>query len=103
MRLNFDFDLLGLDGQPLQNSDGTPVHAGKFLAALLAGQTQGDAYKLFGMAASLYRRERLDLDKSDTKTLRDIIESATNITILAKAQLLETIDEAAKAPANQPA
>lgn len=91
MKANFNFPLLGLDGKPITDG-GDELNAGKFLAARLAQQTQGDAYKLFGWSVALHKGEDITLDKSDAKTLRDVINNDTGMTILAKAQLLEVID-----------
>lgn len=90
---NFAFPLLGLDGQPLLTEEQKPIFADRFLAGFVAKQTQGDAYKLFGMAIQLYRGETIILDKSDAKLLRDIIEKDHGITVLVKAQLFEELDE----------
>lgn len=85
--LDFNFELLGLDGKPM----GT--HAGQFLGTSLVNSTKGDVLKLFGWSVELYRKNPIQVDKSDEKTLKEFIEASETMTILAKAQLLEVFDK----------
>ncbi len=89
---DFNFDILGLDKTPI-------VNAGKLLASALSNGNKGDAIKVYHWALSLYNGEPLHLDKSDEKTLKELIENDQTITILGKAQLLEAFD---KTPAVYP-
>jgi hypothetical protein len=72
MKLNFDFELLGLDEKPIEGAN---------------------AGKLWGWAVSLHKGEILDLDKSDQETLKNFIKDSELFTVLAKAQLLEVINK----------
>lgn len=92
MKLDFNFPILGLDGQPLKDGS-NDLQAGKILASTIANKTNGDAVKLFGWALQLHKSEILDLDKADQKTLRELIEGDNTLTILAKGQLLEAFDK----------
>lgn len=88
MKLNFDFELLGLDEKPIEGANG-----GKLLATSLSQATKGDSVKLWGWAVSLHKGEILDLDKSDQETLKNFIKDSELFTVLAKAQLLEVINK----------
>jgi len=86
MKLNFNFDLLGLDEQPIEGAN-----AGKLLANALAQGSKGDALKLWDWAVSLNKGEVLDLDSSDQETIKNFIKDSEGFTILAKAQLLQVL------------
>jgi len=90
--INFDIPLLTLDGTPFKNGD-KDFTLGSVLAPIIAQSTKGDALKLFGWALSLYKKESLNLDQSDQNTMRDFIKNSEHLTILAKAQLLNTLDK----------
>lgn len=90
--LDFTKHLVGLDGETIKDADG-PVTLGKLLAAQLAFTNKGDALKLFTWAQKCYNGEALDLDKSDEGTLKDFIKNNEQLTVLAKAQLLEVFKD----------
>ena len=89
MKLNFNFNLLDLEGKELLERDGSTVNAGKLLANSLVQQTKGDAIKFFEWALSLNKGEILDLDTSDQETLKKFITDSEGIIILAKGPLLK--------------
>jgi hypothetical protein len=86
MKLNFNFDLLGLDQQPIEGAN-----AGKLLANALAQGSKGDALKFWDWAVSLNKGEVLDLDSSDQETIKNFVKDSEGFTILAKAQLLQVL------------
>jgi hypothetical protein len=86
MKLDFNFDLLGLDQQPIEGAN-----AGKLLASALAAGSKGDALKFWDWAVSLNKGEVLDLDSSDQETIKNFIKDSEGFTILAKAQLLQVL------------
>jgi len=86
MKLDFNFDLLGLDQQPIKDAN-----AGKLLANALAQGSKGDALKFWDWAVGLNKGEILDLDSSDQETLKNFIKDSEGFTILAKAQLLQVL------------
>jgi hypothetical protein len=90
--LDFTKHLVGLDGQPIKDADG-PISLGKLLSGQLAFTNKGDALKLFTWAQKLYKDEPLDLDPSDASTLKEFIKSNEQLTVLAKAQLLEVFKD----------
>lgn len=86
MKLDFNFNLLDLDGKQIENAN-----AGKLLANTLVQQSKGDALKFWEWAVSLNKGEILDLDSSDQETLKNFIKDSENFAIIAKAQLLQVI------------
>jgi hypothetical protein len=86
--LDFNQPLKGLDGTEVKDMDGSSVTLGKLLSTQLASANKGDALKLFTWAQKCFNGEALDLDPSDSSTLKDFIKSNESLTVLAKAQLL---------------
>jgi len=86
--LDFNQTLKGLDGEAVKDMDGKEVAVGKLLASQLASSNKGDALKMFTWAQKVYAGEQLDLDPSDTSTLKSFVKDNEQLTVLAKAQLL---------------
>jgi len=86
--LDFNKQLLGLDGKPVKDAEDKDITIGKLLSGLLASANKGDALKLFNWAQKLYNGESLDLDESDKSTLKEFIKGNESLTVLAKAQAL---------------
>jgi hypothetical protein len=86
MKLDFNFDLVGLDQQPIEGAN-----AGKLLANALAQGSKGDALKFWDWAVSLNKGEILDLDSSDQETIKNFVKDCESFTVLAKAQLLQVL------------
>lgn len=91
MKLDFNFDLVGLDGQVVRDLKDQTVNAGKVLANSLAQGSKGDALKFWDWAVNLNKGEILDLDSSDQETIKNFIKDSEGFTILAKAQLLQVL------------
>lgn len=91
--LNFDQPLKGLDGQIVKDFDGKEITLGQLLAQQLVSSNKGDALKLFTWAQKAYNGEQLDLDPSDSSTLKDFIKNNEQLTVLAKAQLLSVFKD----------
>lgn len=91
--LDFNKALKGLDGQEVKDEKGESLPVGKLLASQLASANKGDALKMFTWAQKVYAGETLDLDKSDEGTLKEFIKSNEQMTVLAKAQLLEVFKD----------
>lgn len=91
--LDFNQTLKGLDGQSVKDEKGSEIKLGHLLGNQLAFTNKGDALKLFSWAQKVYNGEALDLDKSDTQTLKDFITNNEQMTILAKAQLLDVFKD----------
>jgi hypothetical protein len=86
MKLNFNFNLVNLDGKEIDNAN-----AGKLIANSLVQQSKGDALKFWEWALALNKGEELDLDSSDQETLKNFIKDSENFAIIAKAQLLKVL------------
>jgi len=78
---------LDLDGKEIEKA-----HIGKIIGNALVGATKGDALKYWGWATKMNAGEELDLDKSDTETLKNFIKESEGLTILTKAQALECFE-----------
>jgi hypothetical protein len=83
MRIDMNMPILGLDGEELTNSN-----IGKLVAQMLVNTPKGDVLKYFGWAQALYAGNALELDQSDTETLKVFIREHHDLTILVKAQAL---------------
>jgi hypothetical protein len=88
MKLNFNFNLVDLDGQEIENAN-----TGKLLATSLVQQPKGDAMKFWEMALNLNKGETIDLDTSDQQLLKTFIKENESLTILAKGQMLQVFQK----------
>jgi hypothetical protein len=86
MKLDFNFNLVDLDGNQIENAN-----AGKLLANTLVQQAKGDAVKYWEWALSLNKGEVIDLDSSDQETLKNFIKDSEALAVLAKGQLLQVL------------
>ena len=90
--MNFNKPIKSLNGNVVKDQNGKEVTLGSILADQLVSGTKGDAVKFYGWALKLHEGLELDLDKSDKQTLKDFVTNNEQLTILAKAQLLEQFD-----------
>jgi hypothetical protein len=84
MKLDFNFNLVDLDGNHIENAN-----AGKLLANTLVQQTKGDAVKLWELALSLNKEQVIDLDSSDQEMVKNFIKDSESLAVIAKGQLLQ--------------
>jgi hypothetical protein len=84
MKIQLNKTLVGLDGKEIEGAN-----MGKLLATILSGSNKGDAAKLWHWSVKLYAGEELDLDPSDSETLKNTIKESEQLTALSKAQMLE--------------
>lgn len=87
MKLNLDKNLLDLRGQPMNEK------LSDILANMLALSTVGKPAKMITWAVNLTNDGEIDIDKSEAKFLKEIIENNPNTINLAKAQLLDEIEK----------
>lgn len=85
MKLNLDKNFISLKGEPM------PEKMSDTLANLLAMSNVGKPAKMIAWAVNLINDGEIEIDKSDAILISDLIENSSNITNLAKAQLLEEI------------
>jgi hypothetical protein len=83
MKLDLNFELKNLEGQPIENAN-----VGKLIANTLISETKGDALKYFDWANKLYAGKTLDIDLSDAEVLKNFIKNHEGFTVLLKAQIL---------------
>lgn len=86
--LDFNLPLKALDGTVIKDGE-KDLTLGRLLSGQLATASKGDALKLFTWAQKTYAGEKLDLDPSDTETLKQFVKDSETMTVLAKAQILQ--------------
>lgn len=91
MKLLLDKNLVGLNGEEIQNG-----HMGKVLANSLANSGGSEAIKYMDWALKFFNGHEVSLDDTDYKKLYDEIESNKQFTRLVKAQLLREIEKQSK-------
>jgi hypothetical protein len=91
MIFNFNVAIFDLNTQPLKDDQQNDVTINKIIAGLLVNQSKGNALKFYDWAQKLHNGQNLDIDKSDVKILSEFIETNEQLTILAKAQILDIL------------
>lgn len=94
MKISFNIDLKTLQGNAAIDDQDRNINIGKILAKCLVSQSKGDPLKLYGWALKLDTCKDVELDNSDKRVLREFVENTEMLTILAKVQILEIIDNA---------
>jgi hypothetical protein len=93
MKLNFDFTMVGLNGEPLKDGDGIELHAGRTAAGLLMQSTDtADIMTRFDWANQLHKTGIVDLDKAGQAQFRRAIETLPNIWLIVRARILEVLE-----------
>jgi hypothetical protein len=92
--IDFNKQFLGLDSNTIETVRPEETVLGRLLGNILAQETKGDALKLSNWAKEVYNSQLLELDKSDSDKLKNIINENNKMTIVLKAQLFECIEEA---------
>lgn len=87
MKINLAFNFTNLLGKEISGES-----AGKILAAYLSTTNKGNSIKLWDWALKLYNDKDLEIDSTDADVLIGLIENAENLTVLAKAQILNYIN-----------
>ena len=91
MKLNFNFQLKDLSGNKIMIGE---ANTGKILANTLCMLNKGNSVKLYDWALKLWNGKPLEIDDTDANVLIEIIETSESLTILAKAQMKQYIEEA---------
>lgn len=85
MKINLNKPILALDGKEIEGSN-----LGQLLSQMLASaSTKENAVKMYYWAQKFYAGEEIDLDPTDLAILKSFVESNEQLTVLAKAQILE--------------
>lgn len=95
MELNFNNQVIGLNGQPLEGEQNS---INKILANILAYSSSGPLTKFMDWARDLYAGKVLNLDRTDAEVLEGFIKSLDTIPNITKEQMLEVIAEARVQP-----
>lgn len=93
-KVDFNVPVLDIDQNTI-NDNGTILLASKIIANHLMVQTKGDALKLFSWAQKIYKNEVLELDASDFKTLKQLIDES-QFPVITKKVLIDCVDKADK-------
>jgi len=91
MKIDLNFELLGLDGLAVLDQTGKTINAGKLIANSLVQQSKGDALKFWDWAVALNKGEVLDLDSSDQETFKNFVKDNEGLPIITKAQILHKL------------
>jgi hypothetical protein len=74
----------------LKDLDGTEVaHAGQVIGNKLVGTNSSDYLKWFQWGQSLYNKKSISVDNADFDSIKDFIKNHKEITVLAKAPVME--------------
>jgi hypothetical protein len=87
MKINLNKSIVDLSGKELEGSN-----LGQLVSQLLASSSSKEnTIKMYYWAQKFYAGEELDLDPTDLSILKSFIEGNEQLTVLAKAQILEAI------------
>lgn len=90
--VDLNFELIGLNGESVKNEKQESVTAGDLIAGLLISEVKGDAVKFFDWAMTFNKKQTVQMDNSDVKKLRDLVENSEKITVLVKAPVMNYLD-----------
>jgi hypothetical protein len=93
--IDLNVPLKDIDGNDL-NTGGNPQTIGKMLSSLIMAGPNGASgvMKMYDWAVSLHKGEKLIVDKTDAKAIREYVEQHEQLTILGKGQIMIIIDKA---------
>ena len=87
MKINLNKSIVDLSGKEIEGSN-----LGQLVSQLLASSSSKEnTIKMYYWAQKFYAGEELDLDPTDLSILKSFIEGNEQLTVLAKAQILEVI------------
>lgn len=95
MKLDLNFVLKGLDGQPMQGPF-EATHAGAIVAQALAynnAQIDIAALKRFILAQELYKKMPVEVDSADLKGIKNLISQQNGFPPVTISQVHEVIDK----------
>lgn len=92
--INLNVPLKNLDNQPIKDADGKELIMGKALSDVLMASSSGPAVKYYDWAMQLWNGKEINVDETDAKLIRQLIDTSDRITNLGKAQMLKIIDVA---------
>jgi hypothetical protein len=88
MKLSLDKKFKSLSGEELQG-----MTMGQLLAEAISQSNKGNSIKIYNWALKLYNKEELEMDETDFKTLKDMVESNETLSNIIKAQLILELEK----------
>lgn len=89
MKIDFDFQIKKISGE---DYEGEQNHCGKVLAQFLQQLNKGNSLKLWDWAQTLWKKQPLEIDKTDSDVLKEIVETTELLPVITKAQIIEVIN-----------
>lgn len=90
MQLDFNFQIKDLDGKDFEGENN---NCGKILASYLQTLNKGNSMKLWDWAQTVWKKNPLEIDKTDSDVLKELVETG-ELPVITKAQILEAISKA---------
>jgi len=90
MKLDFNFQIKNLDGVDFEGENN---HCGKILANYLQSLNKGNSMKLWDWAQTVWKKQPLEIDKTDSDVLKELVETG-DLPVITKAQIIEAINKA---------
>lgn len=88
IKIDLNFSIKGLDDVELIGSN-----ASQLVGNFLVNATKGDALKYYDWARSLYKKESIEVDRSDFETIEKFVREHEQFSNLAKAQIIIALKE----------
>jgi hypothetical protein len=93
MKVNLNKQFKSLDGKEFPTDDS---NMGKVLASALSSSNKGNSIKLFDWSMKWFNKQEVEMDDTDFDVLKGLVESAENMNVLCKAQLLAEFEKIKK-------
>lgn len=98
IKINLDVPFINLDGSQFYDEPaGMKQTLGRVLGNQLVASNRSDAVKYYDWAIALYNGQAIEVDKSDFNKIKDFVDKHEGMIVLAKAQILQALDESEKA------
>lgn len=94
MKLDLHQPLTDLDGQPVNDQQGRPIHLSTAAQQALLGGNTDQPVRAWGLAQSLHKGEPFEANRDDLDFIETQAKSAQGLSVAAKAQLLIALKRA---------
>ncbi len=88
MKLSFNFKIKNLEGKAIEGAE-----ANKLLANMLSSMNKGNSMKLYDWATKLWNGKSLEIDDTDARVLKELIDTSEALTVIVKVPLIEVIEK----------
>jgi hypothetical protein len=92
MKLNLNFEVCSLSGDPIEDASGKTVTVGEAIANSLV-RTSKNSVKFFDWAIKLNKGEDLEIDVADKRLLEDFVTSDETLNNLVKGPVLKVLGD----------